>query len=108
MVQHLSLFKNIWSISALDLLKTQLRTTRTRLCLLSFVRLEIDSTIFKYKKVKVKYLVNFGVGLAWLISVLDLFNERKIKLKFLEEKDKEEYKNFLSNHERCNFQQSLE
>lgn len=29
-------------------------------------------------------------------------------MRFLEETDKEEYKNFLSNHERCNFQQSLE
>ena len=29
-------------------------------------------------------------------------------MKFLEETDKEAYKEFLSNHERCNFQQSLE
>ncbi|MBR3697119.1 MAG: peptidoglycan bridge formation glycyltransferase FemA/FemB family protein [Clostridia bacterium] len=29
-------------------------------------------------------------------------------MRFLEEADKEEYKNFLCNHERCNFQQSLE
>ena len=29
-------------------------------------------------------------------------------MRFLEEKDKGEYKEFLSNHERCNFQQSLE
>ena len=29
-------------------------------------------------------------------------------MKFLEEADKEAYKEFLSNHERCNFQQSLE
>ena len=29
-------------------------------------------------------------------------------MRFLEDTDKEEYKEFLSNHERCNFQQSLE
>ena len=29
-------------------------------------------------------------------------------MRFLEDADKEEYKQFLSNHERCNFQQSLE
>ena len=29
-------------------------------------------------------------------------------MRILEEKDKERYKQFLENHERCNFQQSLE